>query len=698
MFCPKCGANLPEGSIFCPSCGFNLSSGFDSPAENVVYPLDKAKKILSDPLFLAIAILLSAAVGAGFLGGGFDILLGLIVAGVWMAYAGVNGENTSLIGKGITLTSVIVKVQYVIVYVAVGIVLFCGLIVFLLFSSLGNSLAELGSYTFETFEQAAADMGFYIEATAEEIDYFNKIFAFFSSLSGFALGAIFFGITAFFSAVAVLFNVLFTGRFAKFLKNASLAVKEGRTVELGDRRCAGWLMAYGIIMAVDAVSTFATLGSIFGLIVAGCTAGPGTVETPNPSQPSEPEASTTQPEPTAPTWQMGIGAPIGFDTNTVVASVFPEVDYGNGYPIALIINSKAGIEAHLSRLGYPEYLEILEAVEAYDDTFFESHSLILVWNPPGSSSDAYRVNSLHRIAEDEIEIGMCKEIPSEGAQDLVSKLIFVETSKKIPEKTVCNVNCSAHRGQKPPQVSLVDSEQVIKPRLRGYGWTNNCGSIYADGGFIGKDTNYEEEYPWLYTSQRSVLLESPVAPQKISVECWDVSNWGSDPFKIQPEKLKVENGSIPLKIGTYFYAVTVEWSVRYTDREFGGGEAYYGFVAHVSDESDNDQPTKPVEDVFNTRNIVRITFYAYYGGGKGSDVPAENMAEIINWLNSFAVGEKAPDLLPPGTGTWQVEIEYADGTIVKRSLDTITIDGDIYYLHSDPQPEILKRIMSMFFQ
>ena len=362
-------------------------------------------------------------------------------------------------------------------------------------------------------------------------------------------------------------------------------------------------------------------------IVAGCTAGPGNVETPNPSQPSEPEASTTQPEPTAPTWQMGIGAPIGFDTNTVVAKVFPEDDYGNGYPIALIINSKAGIEAHLSRLGYPEYLEILEAVEAYDDTFFESHSLILVWNPPGSSSDAYRVNSLHRIAEDEIEIGMCKEIPSEGAQDLVSKLIFVETSKKIPEKTVCNVNCSAHRGQKPPQVSLVDSEQVIKPRLRGYGWTNNCGSIYADGGFIGKDTNYEEEYPWLYTSQRSVLLESPVAPQKISVECWDVSNWGSDPFKTLPEKLKVENGSIPLKIGTYFYAVTVEWSAWYTDREFGRGEAYYGFVAHVSDTSvdftewwipegayPNEWGTEPVVLKIQTVEELRAFLDTYYNG------------------------------------------------------------------------------------
>lgn len=106
-------------------------------------------------------------------------------------------------------------------------------------------------------------------------------------------------------------------------------------------------------------------------------------------------------------------------------------------------------------------------------------------------------------------------------------------------------------------------------------------------------------------------------------------------------------------------------------------------------QGDDSQPAEPVDAVFNTKNIVRITFYAYYGGGKGRDVSAENMAEIINWLNSFTVGEKAPDILPPGTGTRQVEIEYADGTVVKRSLDTITIDGVIYYLDSDPWPEIL---------
>ena len=111
-------------------------------------------------------------------------------------------------------------------------------------------------------------------------------------------------------------------------------------------------------------------------------------------------------------------------------------------------------------------------------------------------------------------------------------------------------------------------------------------------------------------------------------------------------------------------------------------------------ESTEPAPTEPVDAVYDTGNIVCITFYAYFGGGKGSDVPAENMAEIINWLNSFTIGERAPEILPPGTGTVQVEIEYTDGTIIKRSLDTITVNGVIYYLNSDPMPEILEEILA----
>lgn len=272
MFCPKCGATLPEGSIFCPSCGFNLSSGFDSPAENVVYPLEKAKKTFSDPLFLAIAILLSVSVAAGFFSGGLNIFLALFVVGVWMIYAGTMNENNDLIGRGLSLSAVATKISYVITYVLVGILLFLGVILFLMCASLGNAFGELANYTFDTFDQVMQDAGVYVNFTAEQIDIFNKTIQFISSLSGVAIGAIFLGITVFCSAVSIVLNVLFVGRFTKFLKNASLAAKEGRTVEISDRRCAIWVMVYGIYMAIKTLSTFAATGSIFVLVISGCLA------------------------------------------------------------------------------------------------------------------------------------------------------------------------------------------------------------------------------------------------------------------------------------------------------------------------------------------------------------------------------------------------------------------------------------------
>ena len=103
---------------------------------------------------------------------------------------------------------------------------------------------------------------------------------------------------------------------------------------------------------------------------------------------------------------------------------------------------------------------------------------------------------------------------------------------------------------------------------------------------------------------------------------------------------------------------------------------------------------KKDDTVFDTKNIARITFYAYYGYGKGSDVPAENMAEIKNWLSTFTVGEKAEGMLSPGTNTYYVEIEYLDGTIVKQGLDTVSVDGVRYYLKHADAPDCFSEIIS----
>ncbi len=99
--------------------------------------------------------------------------------------------------------------------------------------------------------------------------------------------------------------------------------------------------------------------------------------------------------------------------------------------------------------------------------------------------------------------------------------------------------------------------------------------------------------------------------------------------------------------------------------------------------------------VFNTKNINRIIFYAYYGGGKGSEVPGENMTEIKNWLDSFTIVREATDEdVPPGTNTYYVEIEYLDGTILKNGLDIIVIDGTRYLLEKENYPKCFMDIIS----
>ena len=98
--------------------------------------------------------------------------------------------------------------------------------------------------------------------------------------------------------------------------------------------------------------------------------------------------------------------------------------------------------------------------------------------------------------------------------------------------------------------------------------------------------------------------------------------------------------------------------------------------------------------IFNTENIKRITFYAYYGGGKGSDVPAEHLDEMIAWLNSFTIDKEAPELLPPGTNTIHVEIAYFNGTVVKKGINTATVDGITYYIKGDTAPECYEEIIS----
>ena len=110
---------------------------------------------------------------------------------------------------------------------------------------------------------------------------------------------------------------------------------------------------------------------------------------------------------------------------------------------------------------------------------------------------------------------------------------------------------------------------------------------------------------------------------------------------------------------------------------------------------DNSESTQIYSSmIFNTDNIKRITFYAYYGHGKGSDVTDKDMTEIINWLETFEIDREVDDLLLGGINTYYVEIEYLDGKVVKEGLDVTVIDGSAYYVKSAPKPDCFRKIIS----
>ncbi|MBE6587031.1 MAG: zinc ribbon domain-containing protein [Ruminococcaceae bacterium] len=268
MFCPKCGASLAEGAVFCHNCGYNLSGVSQDPAAAPVSPLENTKTKLQNPLFLAICILLTVSAGVGFFFGSFDVLAILIVIGVWLVYAGSTGENTNLIGSGIKVTSVSVKIGYVLTYVGAGLIILFGLLCLLIFGMIGDAVGEFTTEIYAGFEEALMENHVDAETSAMMYEFIDAFIKAITELSGVVIGVILFVATLLSAGIMILVNVLFTGRFSKYLTNVSRAYNECRPIELNERGVATRILVYGIFLGIGALSTLAT-GALFGFISQG---------------------------------------------------------------------------------------------------------------------------------------------------------------------------------------------------------------------------------------------------------------------------------------------------------------------------------------------------------------------------------------------------------------------------------------------
>ena len=110
-------------------------------------------------------------------------------------------------------------------------------------------------------------------------------------------------------------------------------------------------------------------------------------------------------------------------------------------------------------------------------------------------------------------------------------------------------------------------------------------------------------------------------------------------------------------------------------------------------DADTTLPITTSEAIFRTDSIKAITLYGQYGGGEGEKVDDEYLPELTAWLKSFAIDKEADNPLPPGTNTYWVEIEYSDGTVVKKGLDAVEVAGRLYYVKHAEAPEWLQTIL-----
>ena len=98
--------------------------------------------------------------------------------------------------------------------------------------------------------------------------------------------------------------------------------------------------------------------------------------------------------------------------------------------------------------------------------------------------------------------------------------------------------------------------------------------------------------------------------------------------------------------------------------------------------------------VFETENITKITFYTYANKDNGFVVSKEYLDEITTWIGTFVLDEKVKDIvLAPGSNSVSVEIEYADGAIVRNGLSTTKVDGVAYYMKHADAPECYFEIL-----
>lgn len=247
MRCNRCGHESDFDFIFCPTCGYETPTApvSDNPdtrvSANPVY--HQLTGAFSDSLFLLLSILMTAHCGITLLSGsGFNIISILLTVFLWLVYS--SAKNGTIDSSKIRFISGTVYANYIVLFVVSIIMIISSA---MLLMSGGILSASAGLITPEEAEELLNEIPYHYTSLLNIHT--------FSDLSTFVvIMAIAMGIA---SIGMLLFTIFGIRRIHRFIKSVYRCLDTGYMSYENANGASGWLIFFGIVAVISALSTSA---------------------------------------------------------------------------------------------------------------------------------------------------------------------------------------------------------------------------------------------------------------------------------------------------------------------------------------------------------------------------------------------------------------------------------------------------------
>lgn len=249
MYCKNCGASIPDSAAECPVCKAKTAPEAAAPTGNTAS--QALRGMFRHPLYLAICITVSAAAVLGMKNGSGVVPL-LFAAAAWITFGQARSEGGEMKLGGLRFTAVLLKIQYVLMWVGAGVVATVGTVCGILLMFFGKYAVYL----------AGSAIDYSADLNAELSNLLNLI------MNTAESGAVIAGLVLMLAAgaavaVIIVFNNCFIKHFLAYSERLfSAASGEAYSGSLFDGKIAIRMRVYGILLAVSSCSVITGIKTV----------------------------------------------------------------------------------------------------------------------------------------------------------------------------------------------------------------------------------------------------------------------------------------------------------------------------------------------------------------------------------------------------------------------------------------------------